>query len=237
MAYSAVSSGMLHVGVGQHEDADVVVEREAVDAMAGGQHHHGRRTVDGVAGRHLLDAGLQVASLVGGIDAFGQAQDGEDAADRDVDADIGRAVERIEQQQIAAVGAARHVGVFKLLGGDAGPVAALVDHVEEDVVGQNVQFLLLFALHVARAGVAHGAGHGAAVHFVGDRLAGGADVGHQRGEDAAAAEAALLLHQKERQGDASIGHGLSCRLPEGHAIGFIVAMNRKQASAIGSCLK
>lgn len=43
------------------------VEHEAVDSLAGGEHHHGGATVEGVACRHEVPAGLQGVLLRGFI--------------------------------------------------------------------------------------------------------------------------------------------------------------------------
>jgi hypothetical protein len=93
---------MVMSGMGQDELADVLIQREAVDAVAGGQHHHGRRAVKGITGGHLLGAGLQEVAHGGLFDAARAAQDGEDGADGDVDVDVGGAVERVEGDQVLA---------------------------------------------------------------------------------------------------------------------------------------
>lgn len=41
------------------------VEHEAVDSVAGGEHHHGGAAVEGVARRHQVPAGLQGVLLRG----------------------------------------------------------------------------------------------------------------------------------------------------------------------------
>ena len=45
--------------MGEDEGADVAVQREAIDAVTGGQHQHGRRPVESEAGTDLLRAGLE----------------------------------------------------------------------------------------------------------------------------------------------------------------------------------
>jgi hypothetical protein len=54
MANSCVSSGMLQLGVGEHELAQIRVEREAIDAVAHGQHQHGGGAIQGITGGHLF---------------------------------------------------------------------------------------------------------------------------------------------------------------------------------------
>ena len=65
------------------------VEREAMDAVAGGVDHHGRGAVDDVTGRDLPQAGLQdIGEGRAGARVRVAAQDREDRADADVDIDI-----------------------------------------------------------------------------------------------------------------------------------------------------
>jgi len=174
-------SGDLHVGVGQHEFADVAVEREAVGAVAEGQHQHGRRTVDRIAGAHLLGAGLQ--EVFGDRSAAGdrRLQDREDGADRDVDVDVRRTVERVEHQQVLAerVLVGDRIEFVHFLGRHAGEVAAPLVGADHDVVGDDVELLLRFALHVLGIQRAHDAQQCALVDDVGNRLAGNDDVVQQ----------------------------------------------------------
>ena len=74
--------------MGQHELAQVGVEREAVHTPAYGQHQHGGGAVQGVAGRHLLGAGLQKVGLGHVATAVWPAQDRENTAHRHIDIDV-----------------------------------------------------------------------------------------------------------------------------------------------------
>ena len=65
MANSCVSSGNADLRVGQDEGEGLAVEREAVRAVADGEHEHRGRPVDREAGGDLLAARLQEALLVG----------------------------------------------------------------------------------------------------------------------------------------------------------------------------
>src|SRR5665811_141867 len=90
----------LHVGVGQEEVTYVAIQREAVNAVTGGDHHHGVRAVQRVTGTHLLGARLHEirSSRIG--HAFRTTQDGENRTDGDIHVDVGRSIQRIEGDQI-----------------------------------------------------------------------------------------------------------------------------------------
>src|SRR5690606_15056594 len=111
---------------GQGEAADLAVEGERVRAVADGQHQRGLRAVDAVARGDLGGARLQVVRVGGRDHAFRAAQHREDGADRDVDVDVRRTVERIEQQQVAAarIVAGNRLAVVHLLRRQARQVAA-----------------------------------------------------------------------------------------------------------------
>src|ERR1041384_6735071 len=91
------------VGVRQQKLADGGIEGEAVHALPRRVHEHRARTVQDVAGGDLRSAlletvGERARALLGGA----AAMDGENRADRDVDTDVGRAVERIVHQDVLA---------------------------------------------------------------------------------------------------------------------------------------
>ena len=137
--------------MGQDEVAVLAVERETMRAGADGQHQHGRRAIDGIAGGHLLVARLEV---VGGFGIAGgrPLQYRENGADRDIDVAVRRAVERVEDQHVTAarilVGNA--IRIVHFLGRHAGELAAPFAMAQDGVVGQHIQLLLHFALHVGR---------------------------------------------------------------------------------------
>ena len=86
----------------------LAIEREAVRAAADGQHQHRRRAVDRVAGRHLRGGRAAGSRPHGGRRSRRAcAQHREDRADRDVDVDVRRAVERVEHQQVLAAPVSR----------------------------------------------------------------------------------------------------------------------------------
>ena len=125
------------------------------------------------------------------------AQHAEDGADVDVDVDVGRAVERIEDDDVLA-GLDRAVEGDRLLvlfADQRGDGVAQAQAVEQGLVGVDVELLLLLALHV---GLADGAEHVAEAgganlgldHFGGQRNA-----AQQPAEPAAGLADLLLLLQ------------------------------------------
>ncbi|PRD38308.1 UNVERIFIED_CONTAM: hypothetical protein NCL1_03594 [Trichonephila clavipes] len=203
-----------HAFLGQDELArgrgfagGAAVQGEGVHAVAQGQDELGRRAVDGIAGGDLGRARLQERGDFGGIAAGRRFQHREDCAHRHVDVDVRGAVERVEQQQVAA--ARRAVGdrerVVHLLRGHAGEVAAAAVHVEQDVVGDHVQLLLVLALHVGAAGGAEHAGQRALADGGADAAAGiGGDFQGLDQVGGQAAVGALRVAQPGGKGDA--GH-------------------------------
>jgi hypothetical protein len=154
---------------------------------------------------------LQEVGLAHFAGVLGQLQHGEDGADGDVDVDVGRAVERVEQQQIFAarvvLGDREHgVHFFR---GHGGQMSAPLIGVDQHIVGDDVELLLHFALHVAGAGGAEHVAQCAFVHGDADAFAGAGD--HfdeqaQLGRDDAVL--ALLLDEIAGEVD-GLGHGES----------------------------
>jgi hypothetical protein len=187
-ANSWVSAGTAIRVAGQPPDA-VLVQGEDRDA-AGDRHHQvGLRPVDGVAGGQLFAARPQEVLLLR-LGVGGGGQDREDGADRQVDVDVAGAVQRIEGHQHAADAAGGLEGV-QLLRGEGGDGRAGLERVRQDVVGDQVELLLLFVLHVDGPGDTEDAGQGGggdggldADAGVGHGLHGGGDlrVGVLRGE-------------------------------------------------------
>ena len=83
-------------------------------------------------------------------DTRGRAQYRENGSNRDINVDIRGTVERIEQEQIAALRIFRRngVGLFHLLGSHATKLAAPLTCLEDDFVRDDVKRLLLFVLDV-----------------------------------------------------------------------------------------
>ncbi|MND67602.1 hypothetical protein D3C80_590220 [compost metagenome] len=204
------------VVVGEHEAAQFAIQGEALDAVAQGQHQHGLRTVDGVAGGNLpgtrLEEGLLVEAVVLREVLLGATQHREDGAHRHVDVDVGGAVQRVEHQQVGAfrVLAGDLVGVVHFLGRHAGQVAAPLVGFQQDFVGHHVQFLLHFALHVLGTHAAEHAAQRALGHRMADLLARARDDLDEEAQIGRRVVASGLLDQVATQGNA--GHGMA---PEG----------------------
>ena len=200
-----------NVFVGQHEAAHFTVQGEALDAVAQGQHQHGLWAVDRIAGSNLLGAWLQEGLFVQGFvlaQVFvGATQYREDGADRCVDVDVGRTVQWVEYQQVCAfrVFAWDLVGIVHFFGRHAGQVAAPFVGFEQDFVGQNVQFLLHFALHVFSAHAAQDTAQCAFGNGVADFLASTRHHFDKEAQIGRRVVAAGLLDQIATQGNA--GHG------------------------------
>src|SRR6185437_9696771 len=90
------------VGMRKQELANGRVEREPVHALPCGVHEHRARPINHVAGGHLAATRLQQVFHLGALASYDLADHREDGADGNVHVDVGRAVERIEQQQILA---------------------------------------------------------------------------------------------------------------------------------------
>ncbi len=189
------------------------------------QHELRLRTVHRIAGGDLPRARLQERLLVGRHDPSAHPQDREDRADRHVDVDVRRAVERVEQQQVLAariVLGDREDGRH-LLGRHRGEVAAPFVGLEQDLVGDHVELLLGLALDVAGAGLAEHAAERALADLERDLLAGAGDDfdqqaqrGLQRGRRRRSCVIALLFDQVAGQRDAAArADGSAMRVSEG----------------------
>src|SRR5439155_13759562 len=91
--------------VAQQVRADRRLQRKTEDAVAGGVDQHGRGAVNHVTSSQLAPAGLkhveQWIAATGGV-RFA-SEDGKDGADADIDVDVTRAVEGIEDDNVLAV--------------------------------------------------------------------------------------------------------------------------------------
>src|SRR2546427_4831986 len=117
------------------------IEREAVHALPRRVHEHRTGAVQDVAGGDLRAALLETVGERARASLGGAApMNGEDRADRDVDADVGRAVERIVQQHVlAAAPILTHLdrdGLFVLLRRDDADPARVLDAVPHRLVGE-----------------------------------------------------------------------------------------------------
>ncbi len=75
--------------IGQHEGAQLAVEREADDAIAHCQHEYRRRTVHGEPGGDLFSSGLKESLMVRLRAIRRTPQDREDRTDGDVHVEVG----------------------------------------------------------------------------------------------------------------------------------------------------
>ena len=167
-------------------------------ALAHRQHELGGRPIHRITGGDLLAPGLQEVVL-GRFGVVGRvAQHREDGADRDVHVDVGRAVERIEQQQEATLGIVERDLVHRLdlFRGHSGKVAAPLVGLQQDLVGDDVELLLRLALHVVGAGLAEHAGERALGNVDADRLHRARDDFDQQAQLGVDAPGALLLDQE-----------------------------------------
>ena len=196
----------LHVLGGQHELALLAVQGESVGAMADGQHQLGAGPVDAVAGGDLLAARLQERVIARQFHVGRAAQHREDGADRDVDVDVGAAIEGIEQQQEVAtrIDVRHRLAVVHFFRGAGGEVATPGVGFEQDLVADDVQLLLRFALHVAGTGLAQHAAEGAFADGDGDAGAGAGDDRDQLAQVGIDAAGVLFLDQEA--GQRSTGH-------------------------------
>ena len=200
--------------MGEHELPQIGVQREAVHAVAHGEHQHGGGAVQGITRSHLAVAGLQkiglghiaAAVLHLGLDA----QHRKNAAHRHIHVDVAGAVQRVEHQQVfaARVLARNLVGLLHLFRGHARQVAGPFGAADKDLVAQHVELLLGFALHVDTAALffcvlAHGAAQFPQGDGPGDGFAGNGHVQDQGVEVATGTgKAAALLNQELGQGGA-----------------------------------
>ena len=142
-----------HVGMRVDEFAERRVEREALHlALLEAQHELRRCAVHAVAGHHDVVAGAE--------DVLHSAQrrgrealvHGEDGARAHVAVDVRRAIERVERDAEAARELLRHDDrLLILLGDEDAARARFEERVDKDVVGENVELLLVIATRVLLA--------------------------------------------------------------------------------------
>lgn len=149
------SVGHTHVPLGQYKFPDGRIVRESINATADREHYHGRRAVESVSRRDQASSRLEGCGLrhrgIPGL--FGFLVNSEDRAHRDEAVDVGRAVERVEAHDVLAALLRLHLdGVLILLAHEHARGEGGRQHVDEELVAQNVQLLHFLALNVDIAG-------------------------------------------------------------------------------------
>lgn len=163
--------GHLHVGMRQDELADAVVEREAVDSAALHGHDELRRgTVHGETGSDELGARHQDV-LLGSLGAFGKLVDGENGTNRHTSVQVGGTVNRIARDGVTGTsGVLEDDDVFLFLRNKESALARVAHGCDEEVVGKNIELLLLVTSGVGRTGQTGQVDEGRATDVVGDGL-------------------------------------------------------------------
>lgn len=143
--------GNLHVWMGEDELPEGRVESEPIQTLAGGDDEVGRGGVHAVPGdNHLRAAAKDVAQTTGG--AFLDPVDAKDGADRDPGVEVGGPVDRIAGHAVLAVDTLDYDGLFLLFRDDDRDTATGLHGVQEDVVRDDVEFLLLITRRIAASG-------------------------------------------------------------------------------------
>ena len=192
----------------EDEGARRRVEREHDDAAPEREDELGLGAVHAVAGGDLVAAGLQEVGFNAVALRTHAGEHREDRADRDVDVDVRRAVERIEGDQVRAHGAVfrnAHHG-FDFFAQHAADRARARDRLDEDVVADHVELLLVFALNVRGAGGTQNARERAVAHLEADRLAGFRNARQKTGEHRVEAVEGLFAGEilVQREGHLSV---------------------------------
>ena len=138
----------------QQELADGRIEREAVHALSRRVDQHRARAVHDVPRGDLLAARLEHVGHGAAAFHAHPAIDAEDGADRGVDVDVGGAVEGIEEHGVLADGVfgRDRDDLFVFFRAHHAHPAGVIEAVLDRLVGDDVELLLVFALHVLGAG-------------------------------------------------------------------------------------
>ena len=163
--------------MGKNPRTHFTIQRKSVGASAGGQYQKGLGAIEGIAGRNLLTTGLQEIGFGGVGFAFRHREHRKNGADGNVDVDIARSVQRIEEQQVIAVRIGFRDGMdrFHFLGSDSGQIAAPFVGFQKDFIGKHIQFFLDFSLYVFRFVAAQNVSERSLAYGMADRLTGTAD--------------------------------------------------------------
>lgn len=170
--------GETHVGVGQDELAQRVLEGEAVDAAAAhGDDQLRRGAVHGEARGDKRSTRVQQLLRADGLalaqDFVGELEDAEDGADGDAGVEVGRAVDGVADDGVAGVGVlVEDDHLFFFLGDEDAALAGAAHRGDEDVIADHVELLLVVARCVGGAGQAGQVDEGGTADIVGDGLEG-----------------------------------------------------------------
>ena len=194
-----------HLGVGEEKLAHGRIQREAVDAAAGGVHEHGGRAVMDVSSHHLVGAWLKKVLVLERLPEWGDAPVyAEDGSDGNVDVDVGTAVEGVNHDHVLALPAfiAAQDVVLLLLAANARNGFARRQDAHERSVGKNIELLLVFVVGVLGARSTEDAGEAGAVDLVVDDFRCDTDVGQQPGElSGYEGELRLRIHDEFLEGN------------------------------------
>ena len=141
-------------------------------------------------------AGLEVVRRLARLPAV-VPHDAEDRADADADVAVGRAVERIEHDAIAAalVALAEEHRLLVLFGSEDGDVGPIAETAHDDLVGDHVELLLHLTVRVDVAVLTEHVLDTRTPDLVGDRLAGERDGRQNPRKIARGVRVQLLLGQ------------------------------------------
>ncbi len=192
-----------HVRVGVDEAPHFAIEGEAVYAPPDGEDQLGGGAIQGVPGGDLGSARLQEIGLLRERAIPRAFQDGKDGANGNVDVDVGRAVQRIEEKKKAAFGIVRgnRLDGVHLFRGHGGQMPAPFVRLNENFVGDDVELLLGLTLDVVGAGFSEHPREGAFGNIDADGLDGPGDYFDEQAQVRRDQAGTLLLDQKLGEGD------------------------------------
>ncbi len=141
--------------------------------MPGAIDQYGRRTVENVASRHLPATALQKV-IHRGLRADGRHApvDGKDGADRHVDVDVGGTIEGVHGHHVFGVVVSGINNLFFFFRNDRAGFTPVFQCAAEADVGNHIEFLLAFALHVLNAHAAGEVDQTRPVYFTMDNFTG-----------------------------------------------------------------
>ncbi len=152
-----------------------------MSALAGGVDQHRTGAVDHIAGSDLFVAGLEHVFEFTASAGADLLDNGEDRTDRNVHIDIGRAVEWVEQETIFTAlepfGDLDDIRLF--FGCHSAEPAAVIDSFNDDIVRDDVQLLLDFALDILVGSSPDDVDESGASHLIGDNLSSDGEVVQQ----------------------------------------------------------